>query len=171
MELAMNLAQALARDMCVKLGRADARMAKKLLDYAQIGAVFQKMRGERMTQHMRRDIAGDAAMAPLPAAATQLGQRFPQRLVEQRSQRRPRLRCRDCSNSPVEPSVLDVDQTGSRCQTARSSAQRQRPLPLWTCKPKKILDFSFAWRHGIALALCSSPRGRQWKDSRKERRR
>ena len=39
----------------VTLGRAETRVAEKLLDGAQVGAALQKVRGERMPDRVRAD--------------------------------------------------------------------------------------------------------------------
>ena len=56
----MDLAEAGAGHVGVDLGRADARMAEQFLDHAQVSAVFQEMRGKAVSQHVGRDVAGNA---------------------------------------------------------------------------------------------------------------
>ena len=63
MEFAMDFAEALARDVGVEFGGADARMAEHFLDDAQIGAVFEQVRRKGMAKHVRRDVARDAGVA------------------------------------------------------------------------------------------------------------
>ena len=49
-----QLAQSVAEDVRVNLGRGDVGMTQHLLDAAQIGAVVEQMAGEGMAQHVRR---------------------------------------------------------------------------------------------------------------------
>ena len=63
MKFAMNFAEALAGDVGVKFGGADAAVAEEFLDDAQVGAVFQEMGCETVAKHVRRDVAGDAGVA------------------------------------------------------------------------------------------------------------
>ena len=60
MEFFVDVAQTLAGDVRVNLRGADAGVAEQFLNHAQVRAVFQKMRGETMAQHVRRDVAFDA---------------------------------------------------------------------------------------------------------------
>ena len=60
MKLAVHVAKAVAGDVRVNLSGVDAGVAEQFLDDPQIGAVFQQMRGETMTQHVRRDVAFNA---------------------------------------------------------------------------------------------------------------
>ena len=65
MELPVHFAQAAPGDVRVDLRCADIRVAEEFLDYAQIGAVFQQVRGEAVPQHVRGYVAGDAgALCP-----------------------------------------------------------------------------------------------------------
>ena len=50
-----QLAQSLGQHVGVDLRRRDVGVAQKHLQTAQVGAVRQQMRGERMAQHVRRD--------------------------------------------------------------------------------------------------------------------
>src|SRR3989338_1140896 len=63
MELLVYPFQARTLDMRVDLRRRDVRMPQKLLHHAQIGAILQKMRGERMPQNMRINFFSDAGLA------------------------------------------------------------------------------------------------------------
>src|SRR4029078_8894471 len=56
MELAVHLAQTLARDLGVDLRGRDVGMAEHGLHRAQVGAAFEEMRGEGMPQAMRADL-------------------------------------------------------------------------------------------------------------------
>ena len=58
----MNIPQPLAGHVRVNFGRADVSMAEHFLDDAQVGAIFQKVRREAVTQHVRSDVAGDAGV-------------------------------------------------------------------------------------------------------------
>ena len=51
----MDLLQPLVFHVRIDLGRGDVDVAQHHLHGAQIGTVFQQMRGERMTQHVRGD--------------------------------------------------------------------------------------------------------------------
>src|ERR1043166_177697 len=62
-ELAMDLAEAVAGDVGIDFGGADAGVAEQFLDNAQIGAVLQKMRGETMSKHVRSHVAFYASAA------------------------------------------------------------------------------------------------------------
>jgi hypothetical protein len=59
----MNFAQALAGDVGVKLGGADAAVAEEFLDDAQVGAVFEEVGGEAVAEHVGRDVSRDAGVA------------------------------------------------------------------------------------------------------------
>ena len=59
----MDFSQARSGDVGVNFSRVDRRVAEQLLDDAQIGAVFEKMRGEAMSQHVWRDVALDSRPA------------------------------------------------------------------------------------------------------------
>ena len=83
MMASVNLPQSFARDMRVDLRRRDVGMAEHGLDRTQVSAVFQQVRGKRMPQGMRRDVAVDprlpgAALDNLPE--TLACQPFPERL-------------------------------------------------------------------------------------------
>lgn len=56
----MHLAQSLAGDVGVNFRGADAGVAEEFLDHAQVGAVLHQMRGEAVSQHVRRNVARDA---------------------------------------------------------------------------------------------------------------
>ncbi len=56
-EAPVNFPQARRADVRINFRGADVGMAKQFLDDAQIGAVFQQMRGETVPQHVRRDVA------------------------------------------------------------------------------------------------------------------
>jgi len=53
-----QLLQPFRQDMGVNLGRRDIGMSEQFLQAAQIGAMRQQMRGEGMTEHMRREAGG-----------------------------------------------------------------------------------------------------------------
>ena len=55
MELLVNAFEAVLVDMGVNLGGGDIGMAEHFLHDTQIGPAAEKMRGERMPQHVRRD--------------------------------------------------------------------------------------------------------------------
>jgi len=57
MKLPMDVPQPVSRDVRVNLRGADVRVAEQFLDHPQICAVFQQMRCEAMTQHVRCHIA------------------------------------------------------------------------------------------------------------------
>src|SRR2546423_14152333 len=63
MVLLVHPLQASARDVRVDLRRGDVGVAEHHLHGAQIGAMFEQMRGKRMPQHVRRDVRGDAGVA------------------------------------------------------------------------------------------------------------
>ena len=56
MKFFVDLAQAVARDVRVNLRRADVRVAEQFLDDPQIRAVFQQVRREAVSQHVRRHV-------------------------------------------------------------------------------------------------------------------
>src|SRR5579863_5740491 len=56
----INLFQMIHADMSIALRRGEAGMAEHLLYRAQVGAIAQHMRCERMTQPMRRDAGAQA---------------------------------------------------------------------------------------------------------------
>jgi len=70
----------LFQHMCIDFGCGHVRVSQKHLDGAQIGTIGQKMRGESMTQCMRRDLvwrhAGgdgqflDQKIKPVPCQVT-----------------------------------------------------------------------------------------------------
>ena len=60
MKFPMDFAEALAGDVGVKFGGADARVAEHFLDDAQVSAVFEQMRREGMAEHVRGDSSSDA---------------------------------------------------------------------------------------------------------------
>src|SRR6266540_2533356 len=53
-------------EMRVALGRVDAVVAEQLLHVTKISAGAKKMRGERMSQRVRRDSSRDARLARCP---------------------------------------------------------------------------------------------------------
>ena len=56
----MHLAQSLAGDVRINFRGADAGVAEEFLDHPQVRAVFQQVRGEAVSQHVRRNVARDA---------------------------------------------------------------------------------------------------------------
>src|SRR5918998_607999 len=54
------LANALAGQVRVELGGADASMAEQRLDHAQVCSALEQMRREAVTERVRRDALGDA---------------------------------------------------------------------------------------------------------------
>src|SRR6187401_2704859 len=63
--------------MRVELGRGDTRMSEQLLDDPQVGPAFEQMRGERVTQRMRADLAGQ------PGSGRSRGDRRPRLLASE----------------------------------------------------------------------------------------
>ena len=68
MKSAVDVAEARRVDMSVYLRRADVRMAKKLLDRADVRAVLEHVRGKAVPENVRRnalwgDICGDGTLA------------------------------------------------------------------------------------------------------------
>src|SRR5947207_14521424 len=61
MRFAIHVEQLRGVDVRVALRRADARVAEKLLNGAQIGAALQQVRRERMPQRVRTDPRARAA--------------------------------------------------------------------------------------------------------------
>ena len=59
MKFPMHLNQPFRVDMRIALRGGQIGMTKELLHRTQIGAAFQQMRGETMTQQMRLDGFGD----------------------------------------------------------------------------------------------------------------
>ena len=59
----MDFAEAIASDVGINFGGADGRVAEQFLNHAQIRAIFQKVSGEAVTQHVRGDIALNAGAA------------------------------------------------------------------------------------------------------------
>lgn len=53
------LPEELAVDMCIYFGGGDLLMSKHLLDREQVGATFQQMGGEGMTERMRAYVLFD----------------------------------------------------------------------------------------------------------------
>src|SRR5579872_7370253 len=68
-ELVIELLQPRPRNMRVDLRCGDVGVPKHHLYGPQVRAVFQQMRGERVTQHMRRDVRSDSR---LPGIANDL---------------------------------------------------------------------------------------------------
>lgn len=66
----MNFSQSLAGDVRVEFRRADAAMAKKFLNHAQVGVMLQQVRGKTMSQHMGCDVASDPCMTNARLDAT-----------------------------------------------------------------------------------------------------
>lgn len=62
MEATVDTAQPFRLHMGVDLGGADVRMAEKGLDGAQVRSAFEEMRGEGMTERVRRDGPPDAGL-------------------------------------------------------------------------------------------------------------
>ena len=56
----MDLLEALARDVGVDFGGADARMAQHFLDDAEVGAVLEQVRREAVPEHVRSNVFIDA---------------------------------------------------------------------------------------------------------------
>ena len=56
MKLPVQIPQPVARHVCIKLRRIDARVPQQFLDDSQIRPVFQQVRRKAMPQHVRRDI-------------------------------------------------------------------------------------------------------------------
>jgi len=73
MVLPMHFPEALAGHMRVNLRGADARMPQELLNYPQIRAMFEQVRGKAMPQHVRRDVALEAGAAHPPLDAPPQG--------------------------------------------------------------------------------------------------
>lgn len=48
--------------MGVKLGGDNAGVTEQFLDRAQVGAIFQEMGGEAVSQGMRRKLSGDTSL-------------------------------------------------------------------------------------------------------------
>ena len=48
--------------MSVNFGGCDAGVSEHFLDCSQVGAVFQKVRGEAVAQHVRSDVLFDARL-------------------------------------------------------------------------------------------------------------
>src|SRR5437773_5987320 len=65
MEVLVNLAEALAVDVRVDLRGGDVRVSQHHLHAAQIGAPLQKVRCERVAQHVGAELATDADGAPV----------------------------------------------------------------------------------------------------------
>lgn len=62
MKFLVDVAQPVAGDVGVDLGGADGGMAEEFLDDAEVGAVFEQVRGEAVSQHVRGDAARDAGV-------------------------------------------------------------------------------------------------------------
>src|SRR4029077_15614778 len=78
MKLFVHLLQPSPRDVRVDLRRRDVGVPEHHLYGAQIGTVFQQMRGEGVPEHVRRDAAGEAGLASV------LRDLHPQRLPRHR---------------------------------------------------------------------------------------
>ena len=55
MRPSVDLADPLAGQVGVQLGRADTRMSEQLLDDPQVGAALEQVRRERVAQRVRAD--------------------------------------------------------------------------------------------------------------------
>ncbi len=63
MELAVDVAEAAAGDVGIDFGGGDAGVAEHFLDDPEIGAVFEEVGGEAVSEHVRGDVALDAGEA------------------------------------------------------------------------------------------------------------
>lgn len=63
MEFLMGVLKAVPSHMGIDLGRGDAAMAEHFLDDAKVGAVFEEVGSEAMSQHVGCNIALDACEA------------------------------------------------------------------------------------------------------------
>lgn len=59
----MNLAEMGVGDVSVDLGRADVSMTEESLDTTEVGAIHEKVGGERMAEGMGGDVFGDSGGA------------------------------------------------------------------------------------------------------------
>src|SRR6266446_1463672 len=59
----VDLADALAGDMGVELGRGDTRMTEQLLNDPEVGAALEEVRRERVPERMGRDALGEPGSA------------------------------------------------------------------------------------------------------------
>ena len=57
MRTCIDLPEALTRDVRVQLRGGDAGVTQQLLDDSQVGTALEQVRGETMTQRVRRDTA------------------------------------------------------------------------------------------------------------------
>jgi hypothetical protein len=62
-EFFVDLLETVAGDVGINFSRRYAGMAEELLDDAEVGAVFHKVRGEAMAQHVGRDPPFDSGPA------------------------------------------------------------------------------------------------------------
>lgn len=60
MEFGVDVAKAFGSDVRVDFGGVDAGMAEEFLDDAEVGAIFEEVRGETVAEHVRGDIALNA---------------------------------------------------------------------------------------------------------------
>ena len=86
MILFVHLAQILAIDVRVNLGRGNIDVPEHFLDRAQVGAALQQMCGEGMAEGMRRHVLRDAGALDVSAEnlpSAHSGERQPARVEEQ----------------------------------------------------------------------------------------
>ena len=70
MKFPMDFAEALAGDVGVKFGRADARVAQHLLNDSQISAVLEQVRRKGMAEHVGRDVSSNGGVTDAGFDAT-----------------------------------------------------------------------------------------------------
>lgn len=75
MELAVDLMEFFGGDVSVDFGGADIGVAEEFLDDAEVGAIFQKVGGEAVAEHVWSDVALDAAPESLLFDAQPKGNR------------------------------------------------------------------------------------------------
>src|SRR5688500_14336140 len=66
MVLVVDLLEARACDVGVDLGRRDIRVAEHHLDRAEVRAMLEQVRGERMPEDVRGDVGADPRFARVP---------------------------------------------------------------------------------------------------------
>jgi hypothetical protein len=63
MKFVVNFAEAVSGDVSIDFGRCDRGVAEEFLDDAKVSAVFEEVRREAVTEHVRGDISSDPRTA------------------------------------------------------------------------------------------------------------
>ena len=134
----IDLAQLVHGDQRVKLRRRHRGVAEQLLDYPDIGAAVEQVRGERMAQHMRRHL-GQASPArrgpqrppgalPRQPPAPRVQEQGRARLAAART-RRPARAARAPGRRRQRPWRSCRPAPAAACRPCRSGARSPQPRP------------------------------------------